>query len=386
MPFLANGECLNDIFVTEEEFIDRFVGQELWNWGSGLGGRLGINSQLNRSSPVQTVSAGTDWRSVVASDSHTAGIKTDGSLWLWGFNSGGRLGTNTIISASSPVQTVSGGTNWKHLSLDGHSAAIKTDGTLWLWGYSCFGRLGDNTLVSRSSPVQTISGGTSWCALDLGNYSTGAIKTDGTLWLWGYNFNGQLGNNSILNASSPVQTISGGTNWRRVSLGHNHSGAIKTDGTLWLWGTAACGILGNNTCIGNQSSPIQTISGGTNWRSISLSCRHSAGIKIDGTLWLWGYNAVSGSLGDNTVTSRSSPVQTVSGGTNWRQVSLGYKTTTSAVKTDGTLWVWGNNGVGILGTNDLSLRSSPVQTLAGGTTWISVSVGGDHMAALKVRE
>jgi alpha-tubulin suppressor-like RCC1 family protein len=394
MPILSQGGCLKSLFVTEEELIDRFTGQELWLWGRGTNGSLGNNAAILISSPVQTVSGGNNWRSVSLGTNHSAAIKTNGTLWLWGGGSCGRLGDNTTISKSSPVQTVSGGINWRSVSAgDLHTAAIKTDGTLWLWGSGTGGRLGDNTVVSKSSPVQTISGGKNWKQVSLGNAHSAAIKTDGTLWTWGLNNCGSpLGNNTSLPTSSPVQTVSGGTNWRSVSAGCSHTAAIKTDGTLWLWGSNQAGRLGTNNTT-NRSSPVQTISGGTNWKQVSLgnSGEHTAAIKTDGTLWLWG-SGTGGRLGDNTTISKSSPVQTISGGKNWRTVSAG-GSYTAAIKTDGTLWLWGDNRCGPIGDGTTSSRSSPVQTVARGNNWRSVSLGGcsgvsdiGHSAATCVTE
>ena len=197
---------------------------------------------------------------------------------------------------------------------------------LFLWGYNAQGQLGDNSIVYKSSPVQTIAGGTNWKQVSCGVTHTAAIKTDGTLWLCGYNSYGQLGDNSIVNKSSPVQTIAGGTNWKSVACGGNHTAAIKTDGTLWLWGSNSYGQLGDNSIV-NKSSPVQTIAGGTNWKSVAAGSVHTAAIKTDGTLWTCGYNG-SGQLGDNSIVKKSSPVQTIAGGTNWKQVSCGdYHTT-----------------------------------------------------------
>ena len=155
---------------------------------------------------------------------------TTGGLWTWGYNSLGALGDNTRVNKSSPVQTIAAGTNWKQVSGGFfHTAAIKTDGTLWLWGYNNNGQLGDNTIAAKSSPVQTIAGGTNWKLVSGGAYHTAAIKTDGTLWLWGRNSYGQLGDNTAVSKSSPVQTISGGTNWKLVSGGEYHTAAIRED-------------------------------------------------------------------------------------------------------------------------------------------------------------
>jgi len=306
-------------------------------------------------------------------------------LWLWGYNGYGQLGDNTNISRSSPVQTIAGGENWRMVSAGHyHTAAVKTDGTLWSWGANQYGQLGDTTSTHRSSPIQTVAGGTTWKQVSAARYLTAAIKTDGTLWIWGRNQYGQLGDNTVVSKSSPVQTTAGGTNWKQVSAWLWMTAAIKTDGTLWTWGQNNYGELGDNT-ITHRSSPVQTVAGGTNWRLVSAGYYQTSAIKTDGTLWLWGYNG-GGGLGDNTITHRSSPVQTVAGGTNWKQVSgAGFTIglNTAAVKTDGSLWLWGTNLFGGLGDNTITHRSSPVQTVAGGTNWKQVAEGYYHTAAIR---
>jgi len=356
----------------------------LWLWGYNNNGQLGNSSIISRSSPVQTICGGTNWGQIACGADHTAAIKTDGTLWLWGYNSVGKLGNNTTADRSSPVQTISGGTNWSQVSCGAdHTAAIKTDGSLWVWGRN-IGNLGDGTFLYRSSPVQTICGGTNWSEVACGAEYTAAIKTDGSLWLWGSNGDGRLGHNTIVSESSPVQTVSGGNNWSQVGCGDNHTAAIKTDGTLWCWGYNQHGQTGDNTDI-NRSSPVQTISGGTNWSQVACGSNHTAAVKTDGTLWLWGnndYGQLGNNIGGTSYDYRSSPVQTVSGGNNWKQVICGGYNT-AAIKTDGTLWLWGSNSSGKLGNNSIINRSSPVQTVSGGTNWNQVACGR-HTAAIRI--
>jgi alpha-tubulin suppressor-like RCC1 family protein len=158
-------------------------------------------------------------------------IFSEGGLWNWGRNNYGQLGDSTTASKSSPIQTIAGGTNWKQVTCGYmHTAAIKTDGTLWTWGYNYYGRLGDSTISHRSSPIQTIAGGTNWKQVSGGYFHTAAIKTDGTLWNWGDNYYGQLGDSDRATPkSSPVQTIAGGTNWKQVACGYQHTAAIQDD-------------------------------------------------------------------------------------------------------------------------------------------------------------
>ena len=370
------------------ELADTFRFAGLWSWGNnGFYGQLGDNTTTHRSSPIQTIAGGTNWKQVRSGGSHTAAIKTDGTLWLWGNNLYGNLGRSDVTPRSSPIQTISGGTNWKQVACGkrNFTAAIKTDGTLWLWGKnSNYGQLGRNDLTDRSSPIQTVSGGTNWKQVACGFLNTAAIKTDGTLWLWGYNSYGNLGNNSPTSRSSPVQTVAGGTNWSLVTMGDYNTAAIKTDGTLWLWGKNNWGQLGDNATYTAISSPIQTVSGGTNWKQVSAGRNFTAAVKTDGTLWLWGRNSY-GPLGDNIGgNAYSSPIQTISGGTNWKQVDTG-ENETAAIKTDGTLWTWGKGGDGRLGNNTTTDVSSPIQTVSAGTNWKQVAVGsvGSVMVAIR---
>ncbi len=384
MPLLSCEGCLKDIFVTETEFINRFTGQQLFTWGRNNVGQLGDNSTLSRSSPIQTVSGGTNWSQMSGkSGLGVAAIKTDGTLWTWGDNSGGDLGNqSTVSAASSPVQTISGGTNWRRISSgSGASLAIKTDGTLWGWGEGGQGQLGRGNTLSASSPVQTVSGGTNWKSAAVSSSRGSGIKTDGTLWIWGNNASGVMGDGTTINRSSPVQTVSAGTNWKQVSIGANGIAAVKTDGTLWVWGSGSFGEIGNGTAT-SRSSPVQTVSAGTNWKQVAAGSSSVAAVKTDGTLWTWGRNSY-GQLGTNDRINRSSPIQTVTGGTNWLKVDVDNQV--GAIKTDGTLWTWGYNYNGELGNNTSIAQSSPIQTITSGTSWRDITMG-QSVTALKIEE
>ena len=370
--FRENGVdySFDDVFVPADLFRDG----NLFAWGTATLGRLGNGATTgNISTPVTTFSGGTNWKQLGSgSGGHTAAIKTDGTLWTWGNGNNGQLGNAVTTDISTPVTTFSGGTNWKQVASGSNfTAAIKTDGTLWTWGRGDSGQLGNASTTHVSTPVTTFAGGTNWKQVSTGISNIAAIKTDGTLWTWGAGNNGRLGNGAttIGSISTPVTTFSGGTNWKQVSAsGGGHVGAIKTDGTLWTWGAATNGRLGNGATIGDKSTPVTTFSGGTNWKQVDCGDSQTAAIKTDGTLWIWG-NGVYGRLGNGATTGNiSTPVTTFSGGTNWKQVS-----STSAVKTDGTLWTWGNGVFGSLGNASTTNVSTPVTTFAGGTNWKQVS-------------
>jgi alpha-tubulin suppressor-like RCC1 family protein len=253
------------------------------------------------------------------------------------------------------------------------SFCVKTDGTMFAWGYNQHGALGLNTAHqepgSRSSPTQLP--GTSWSTgIDKnagGEYFCISTKTDGTLWSWGDNSDGQLGTSSPTNTdqSSPCQIGTDNT-WTKVGAGRQTGYGIKTDGTLWAWGTNSHGVFGNNSPTAQLSSPIQI--DGTTWSSVDSGYRHTGSIKTDGTLWMWG-EGTNGALAQNNQTHYSSPRQVP--GTTWSQVQCG-REYSLAVKTDGTAWAWGQNQLGgNLGLNNTTAYSSPVQIP--GTSWGLIS-------------
>jgi alpha-tubulin suppressor-like RCC1 family protein len=250
---------------------------------------------------------------------------------------------------------------------------------LWLWGENNFGQLGDGTTNYRSSPVQTLLSGNYWGKLALGAFHSAGILKDNTLWIWGRNNFGQLGQNNTNNLSSPAQTISSTANWYYVATGYNSTGAIKSDGTLWMWGYNILGTLGDLTVI-NRSSPVLTYAGGNNWETLSIGRNHTGAIKSDGSLWMWGGN-VNGQLGINSLIATSSAVQTFVGGNNWENVYCG-DNFTLAIDKVGEIWGWGLNSTGQLGNETYVSTSVPVQVIGYGSTWTDAAAGSGFSGAL----
>ena len=281
-------------------------------------------------------------------------------LFTWGLNSSGQLGLGNTTDYSSPKQ-VGSLTTWSLANggMSYASFAIKTDGTLWSWGKNAHGQLGQGDTVNRSSPVQ-VGALTTWASFTGGRDACMAIKTDGTLWGWGRNANyGQLGLGNLTNYSSPKQ-VGSLTNWLQVIGSNFNTTALKTDGTLWSWGknTSGEGGLGNLT---NYSSPKQ-IGALTTWSKLAMCRKGSLAITTGGALWSWGFGN-SGQLGLGNTTSYSSPKQ-VGALTGWSKLaksSSGAGDFMAAIKTNGSLWTWGKNTNGALGLGDITNRSSPVQ-------------------------
>ena len=306
-------------------------------------------------------------------------------LFAWGFNDHGSLGLGQgpaqLSSKSSPTQIP--GTEWASCAQTCcgpgpiAAAATKQDGTLWAWGRNGNGQLGQNDRNSRSSPVQVGAAGwdTGIRKVAVGNGRIIGVKKDGTLWGVGSGYAGALGLNNENRYSSPVQ-ISSDTTWNAVACDLAAVLATKTDGTAWSWGNKEYGQLGQGDDV-HYSSPTQLP--GTNWTNkIQAGPRHFGVIKTDGTLWMWG-SGYSGELGQGNRSRASSPKQVP--GTNWSHIGMGANAT-YALKSNGESWQWGMNqdGGGGLAINYGSYPhvaydfSSPKQVP--GTTW--GYSGGDY--------
>jgi alpha-tubulin suppressor-like RCC1 family protein len=248
----------------------------LWAWGENNHGAQGTGFTFDNAYPAQ-IGALTNWAEISAGNGFSAAIKTDGTLWTWGSNSYGQLGIGNTSQYYSPKQ-VGSLTNWSKISCSGfsHCAAIKTDGTLWTWGKGNFGRLGLGNTTYYSSPKQ-VGALTNWSKVISGSDMTQAIKTDGTLWSWGYGSYGGLGVGDTAHKSSPTQ-VGALTDWSNIGVGpfRHHCAAIKTDGTLWTWGYNSNGQLGLNSAgnYARRSSPTQ-VGALTNWVNAASGYRHT---------------------------------------------------------------------------------------------------------------
>jgi len=342
----------------------------LYSWGSNQFNTLGLNVDSStvyaRSSPTQ-VGTETNWNTFGSGRHSIFAIKTDGTLWSWGWGFSGQLGQNSTNNPASPVQ-VGTNTNWSFVNPSGSivMSAVKTNGTLWTWGYNASNQFLGGLTSYRSSPTQ-IGSGTDWLRTYTA-YNSFGIKTNGTLWNWGNSVGGSSGRNTTTGSSTLLQ-VGSNTNWLKIANMGGTVLALKTDGTLWAWGNGGQGLGLNNLTA--RSSPTQ-VGSGTDWADIGGNNNSSYAIKTNGTLWSWGENNY-GQLGQNNIVSRSSPVQ-VGSGTSWSKIIPGSENVYCIVvtKTDGTIWSWGYNGHGQLGLNDTVDRSSPVQ-IGSTTNWNTIN-------------
>jgi len=386
----------------------------LWTCGYNAYGGLGLNDTINRSSPVQVSTGSNIPVSVGNSSQMTAYIDKNGKVWAAGKNNQGSLGLGDTINRSVftqvPVRaakSVSFGFNNIFILLDGNlgelwgsgsnnlgqlgrgnvsntsscvgivggvekfscgdstTAVIKFDGSLWMWGDNSRGECGQNSSVpAYSIPVQVCIGNT-WLDVAISQSTTIAVRSDNTLWAWGNNAQGSVGNNSVLNVSSPTQ-IGIGRNWKKVAKGGETSYAWSLPAKpliLWSWGAGASGVNGNNSTE-NVSVPVQI--GTYNVYKTLINNTNTNGFVLEnGTVYGWGSNG-AGNYGIGTSVNASSP--TVLSYNDFIQLELGGSI---GLKANNTLWTWGYNYAGARGQNNNQNTSMPVLVNSGSTKTVA---------------
>ncbi len=294
------------------------------------------------------------------------------NLYAWGLNDYGQLGDSTTFEKKSPV-FISPDSVWSKIDCGfNYSIGIKRDGDLWAWGCNFAGQLGDSTKQRRISPIK-IGNDTSWNTIACGYEQTLAIKNDGTLWGWGANGCGQVGSNPGFSKLYPEQ-IGTYNSWKSIASGHDFSIGIMNNGTLWVWGHNDSGQLGLGDSLTGYnfkfSTPIQ-MGSDSNWSSVTCGSYHTAALKSNGTLWAWGENYYR-QLGDGTIIQRNQPVQ-IGTDSNWVFLTSG-GTYNLAIKNDCTLWGWGQCG---------NLSSYVPVQIGLDSNWKTASVGYRHCMAVK---
>lgn len=330
-------------------------------WGNNSYGCLGTGDDSQSKVPL-TVKSLTGIVAVAAGESLSVAIKEDGTVWTWGVNIYGQLGNGSTESWSYlPVQ-VTGLTDIVAVETNRHTClALKKDGTVWVWGENDFGQMGNNNATYSTVPIQ-INSLTGITAIAAGYAFNLALQDDGTVWSWGINYYGQLGSGlrdnygSYLDSKEPVK-VSSLSGIIAIAAGRSHSIALRYDGTVWNWGWNTFGQLGNGSTVRDSDVPVQVTSL-TGITAIDDAQYSVLALKNDGTVWSWGRNDL-GQLGDGTTTDSNIPVQ-VSSLTDVKTIKSGRGLHSFAVKNDGTLWAWGSNNYGSFGTGNSIDSHTPI--------------------------
>lgn len=343
-----------------------------------------------------TVTVVPQYRSVSSGRNHSCGIQANGTLWCWGKNNQGQLGAGFTSATDSrtPIQEASGSTNWLEVSAGGDfTCALKSGGTLWCWGFNADGQLGVGNLALRSSPTPVV-GNTSatagpWNAITAGGATACALRLNRTLWCWGSNVKGQLGNNSFAGRSTtPVPESSNGIDWTAVNAGGAHACATKLNGFLFCWGDNTLGQVGNGQ-IGNFIRvPTVEATFSNAWRQVSTGRDHTCAVKNDGSLWCWGSNSF-GQLGINSTVGQTFATQEATFANTWSSVTAG-GVHSCAIKLDRTAWCWGGNLTGQLGNGSIITPFPPPANqlfplpITGNGSYLSLEVGLSHSCGIRI--
>ncbi len=380
------------------------IENQLWCWGTNKQGQTGyaridnttgLLSPTLKRSPVR-VGKLTDWDSTYNGGQHGCALRykeddDEQSLYCWGRNDYGQYGdgsTETLTFLAPKL--VATNTDWKTLSLgENHSCGIKNDNSLWCWGQSIFHQLGveggDTTVPQQVAQVGDDTD--RWLSVSASAQHTCALRDDHTLWCWGFNTYGQLGQvttGSIPEPSKiPVvirtsQLAPPDNDWKQVSSGGSHTCALKNSGDVWCWGNNTYGQTGQPE-VGNQTLPAY-INSQTTFREISVGRNHSCAINIEFQVYCWGLN-IEGQLGIDSV----SPINIISPTNNfaWAQISSGHDYT-CGIQTNKSLWCGGMNAFGQLGDGTPLNRPKPVEIKTNGRQeWLLVKTGLNHTCAIR---
>ena len=353
--FINDGNSYNfdDIFI----HVDYFTFGNLSSWGVNNYGQLGLNNLDPKNTPTKVYYNLNNWKKVSAGKNFASAITSDGILLVWGLGSNGEMGNGTTSNSSIPLvlppqSSPSLPANFVDVSCgESHIGAVKSDGSIWMWGRNQFYQLGNGNTNTSLNPIQLPStnfsnaaGAYIWRKISCGYNYCFAISNIDQLWCWGDNQYGQLGSGSFTNILRP-SLVSNLDKWNSISCGKSNTVGIKIDRSLHATGDNTYGQLGT----GNLTNTTSFIRVGTDndWKQVSCGENHTIAIKTNGTMWAWGNND-SGQLGFGVgIASTSTPIQ-IGSDINWKQVSCG-SSGSSAIKTDGSLWSWGLNNSDQLG-------------------------------------
>lgn len=333
----------------------------VWTWGNNYCGQLGNGSTSNSLKPVQVteLTGLTDIKEIAGGNTFSLALSHDGTVWAWGCNTSGQLGDGTTTRKSRPVEVLTG---VQHITKSGnHVIVLMSDGRVYTWGENSWGQLGHGVKEINGLEPMQVRGLTNVIEVAAGHGHSMALKDDGTVWAWGMNHHGQVGQEGGGQILTPMQ-VPELTNIIKIAAGGYFSMALKDDGTVWTWGINNQGQLGHGKYEAYPPHPIPTqVNGISDVKEIAGGYDHSIALKNDGTVYAWGCNYL-GQLGQGDMGSASiSPVE-VKGLQNIKKITIGGDHSI-ALQNDGTVWSWGQNSWGQLGNQTKIVESKPVKVL-----------------------
>jgi len=352
-----------------------------WAWGANFYGNLGDNTIVSKLTPVSVLGAVKTFCQI-AGGNHSLAIDKNGRAWAWGINSAGQLGNNSTISQRTPVSVLGAVKTFCKIaaSYNSYSLAIDKNGRAWGWGNGGGGQLGDNTIVSKLTPVSVLGTVKTFCKIAAGGGQSLAIDKNGRAWAWGLNNTGQLGNNSTISQRTPVSVLGAVKTFCQIAAGSNHSLAIDKNGRAWAWGYNFYGQLGNNSTI-SQLTPVSVLGAVKTFCQIAAGGSHSLAIDKNGRAWGWGSN-ITGELGDDKQSvERRTPSSIVGNRKTFCQIAGG-GSYSLAIDKNGRAWAWGYNFYGQLGNNSTIIQLTPVSVLGAVKTFCQIAGGGSHSLAI----
>jgi alpha-tubulin suppressor-like RCC1 family protein len=347
-------------------------------WGANTNGQLGNGSIINRNVPVSVSGLDNGVSDIQAGGSHTCALTTGGGVKCWGHNGFGQLGDNTTLQRTTPVNVSTLGSGVSAIAVGGNHTCALVSGGVKCWGDNAYGQLGDSTNDQRLVPVNVTGLSSGVLAIAAGSSHTCALITGGAVKCWGYNFYGQLGDNSTSNRNAPVDvsTLSGGID--ALDAGGGHTCALTTDGGVKCWGYNLYGQLGD-TSTTNRPVPVNVDTLSSGIEKISTGGNHTCALSTGGGVKCWGNNEF-GQIGDDSTTNRTSPVDVNDLTSGVEIISAGGEH--SCVLVSGSGQCWGRNNSGQLGIGVFDYRVTPVGVIDLTSGVSKVSAGGEHTCAL----
>lgn len=352
-----------------------------WAWGDNGNGRLGDNTITSRRTPVSVVGTVKTFCKIAVGNAWSLAIDKNGRAWAWGNGGDGRLGRNSTVSSLTPVSVLGAVKTFCHISAgNATSAAIDKNGKIWSWGFNNSGQLGNAQNTSRLTPVSLAGAVKTFCKISLGNGQTLALDKNGRAWGWGFNANALLGDNSVTARNTPVSVAGTAKTFCQIAAGNQQAAAIDKYGNTWAWGPNDAGQLGANAPLSIRSPKSIVLGADKTFCEINTGGGFSNGIDKNGKVWSWGVNT-NGFLGDNSTTAKYTPINLLGANKTFCKIASGPNWTLAIAK-NGRLWAWGINTNGRLGDNSTTSRLTPVSVLGAIKTFCQIFGASAHSLAI----